>query len=296
MHKTWVWIKGHPLIVILGVGALILLYLVFSSSGGGGGGTVVQAQGGGGTDPNELQAQTAITLAGIQAQGQSQQISAQQDVANNQIAASLAAAQIGANSQDYVAALGAAVQTSGIQSAENVSLAGIRSQVQLADISADVSSKQIAANVDMAQLASHTYEALAGYQNEQVMASYQTQRDVTQINAWQNVQLAQISSDTALQTAKVQASTEKKKSSNSLLGGIVGGVLSIFSDERLKRDVTLIGQDASGRNWYHYNYKWDSANAFPRRGVIAQEILRSDPDAVTEGPFGFLMVDYSKLN
>jgi hypothetical protein len=68
----------------------------------------------------------------------------------------------------------------------------------------------------------------------------------------------------------------------------------MFSDRRLKVDVRPLGTDAKGRDWYDYRYAWDASDV-TRRGVMAQEIMASDPDAVSTHESGFLMVDYSKL-
>lgn len=82
------------------------------------------------------------------------------------------------------------------------------------------------------------------------------------------------------------------------LGGIVKagiGIASLFSDERLKTDVRTIEHDAAGRRWVSFRYKWDAPEA-RREGLIAQEIIESDPQAVSRDPrTDYLQVDYSKL-
>jgi hypothetical protein len=65
------------------------------------------------------------------------------------------------------------------------------------------------------------------------------------------------------------------------------------SDGRLKQDIETVGYDAKGRRWVDYAYVWDPETR--HRGVIAQEVQKTDPDAVMQHPMGFLMVDYSKL-
>jgi hypothetical protein len=65
------------------------------------------------------------------------------------------------------------------------------------------------------------------------------------------------------------------------------------SDGRLKQDIETVGFDAKGRRWVEYAYVWDPERR--HRGVIAQEVRDTDPDAVMTHPMGFLMVDYSKL-
>lgn len=69
---------------------------------------------------------------------------------------------------------------------------------------------------------------------------------------------------------------------------------ALASDERLKTDIQTLGFDDSGRRWVSWRYLWDADDA-RHAGVIAQEILASDPAAVVPGPMGFHYVDYSKL-
>lgn len=97
--------------------------------------------------------------------------------------------------------------------------------------------------------------------------------------------------------------TGTSKTSDSLLGtlkqglGLYSDAASIlkFSDGRLKRDVETAGRDAEGRRWVDFRYLWDAPDAPKRRGVIAQEMRETDPEAVGRHPSGFLTVDYAKL-
>jgi hypothetical protein len=68
----------------------------------------------------------------------------------------------------------------------------------------------------------------------------------------------------------------------------------MFSDVRLKADVEPVGV-VNGRNWYRYRYIWDEPGV-ERRGVMAQEVQKTDPDAVSVDASGFLKVDYGRLN
>lgn len=268
MGKAWGWIKAHPLPIVLGLGALVLLWLVIRGSGGGGQ-TVVA--GSSGSSPGDTQ----LALAQVAASSQADQTSAQLQLGHEQIAAGLAEAMQGFSSKDYESMVAASVATSGIQAQENVQLAGIASQVQLADISATTNRAQIGANVDMASLTAHTYESMATTQSQTSLG------------------LAQIGSDERIAINASQQKTAQKKSTNSLIGGIIGGALSFFSDERLKENIHTIGYDKQGRRWVEYNYIGGKTK---RQGVIAQEIMESDPEAIHVWPFGgYLMVDYSKL-
>jgi hypothetical protein len=75
--------------------------------------------------------------------------------------------------------------------------------------------------------------------------------------------------------------------------GLTAGMGPIVSDLNLKVDIATVAYDARGRRWVDFAYAW--APEERHRGLIAQEALRTDPQAVIEHPAGFLMVDYSKL-
>ena len=73
------------------------------------------------------------------------------------------------------------------------------------------------------------------------------------------------------------------------LGGGLGG--SIGSDRRLKSNIVPIGKTAGGHNLYEYDIAGRR-----ERGVMAQELQQTLPEAVSRGMAGYLMVDYSKVN
>jgi hypothetical protein len=75
--------------------------------------------------------------------------------------------------------------------------------------------------------------------------------------------------------------------------GAFGALMA--SDGRLKTDMQTVGYDHKGRRWIDFRYKWEEPGTV-HRGVIAQEILHSDPDAVLVDQDGVLYVDYSKLH
>lgn len=100
-------------------------------------------------------------------------------------------------------------------------------------------------------------------------------------------------------TGKSTSTTNEGLLSNiASLGGAVKGATALaglFSDERTKTDVTTLGRDERGRRWVSFRYLWEDPGAPLHTGVMAQEVRASDPGAVLDGPMGFLMVDYSKL-
>jgi hypothetical protein len=93
------------------------------------------------------------------------------------------------------------------------------------------------------------------------------------------------------------ASTTGTQTSTPSVGSMIGTaaqVASMFSDVRLKADIEPVGV-VDGRNWYRYRYIWDEPGV-ERLGVMAQEIQKTDPDAVSVDASGFLKVDYGRLN
>ena len=71
------------------------------------------------------------------------------------------------------------------------------------------------------------------------------------------------------------------------------GAGPMASDVRLKENITKVGNSPSGINIYEWNYIGKSQKY---RGVMAQEILESHPEAVTMCPNGFLGVYYGKID
>lgn len=75
------------------------------------------------------------------------------------------------------------------------------------------------------------------------------------------------------------------------LASSLGPMMAMFSDERLKTDIAPVGKLNDGQNVYSYRYKGD---ATPRIGLLAQEVERVKPEAVTTHSSGFKMVDYAR--
>jgi hypothetical protein len=77
-------------------------------------------------------------------------------------------------------------------------------------------------------------------------------------------------------------------------GDFVGSAISaMFSDERLKENVRPVGKTHSGETVYTYRYKGGGPT---HMGVMAQELERTNPDAVIMHPSGYRMVDYAKVD
>lgn len=80
----------------------------------------------------------------------------------------------------------------------------------------------------------------------------------------------------------------------SLLGaaGNAGGFGALFSDRRLKKNISHVGMTNEGLNLYKYQY----IDGGPFHiGVMAQEAAEEQPDVVRRHDSGYLMVDYSEV-
>jgi hypothetical protein len=66
----------------------------------------------------------------------------------------------------------------------------------------------------------------------------------------------------------------------------------VYSDERLTRDVQEVASLDSGIKLYRFRYRW---NATEYVGVMAQDIAKLLPDAVSKDADGYLLADYHRL-
>jgi hypothetical protein len=96
--------------------------------------------------------------------------------------------------------------------------------------------------------------------------------------------------DTSIGNAQASADLANQSMDMNLLGGGIKLATSIFSDERLKESIEPVGELYDGTNVYRYRYKGDDT---PRIGVLAQEVEKTRPDAVSEHG-GYLAVDYGR--
>ena len=77
-----------------------------------------------------------------------------------------------------------------------------------------------------------------------------------------------------------------------LLSG-AGAAYTAFSDRRLKRNITRIGELLNGISIYLFQYL---SHAPLYIGAMADEVQKIIPDAVKTGRFGFKSVDYAMVN
>lgn len=92
-----------------------------------------------------------------------------------------------------------------------------------------------------------------------------------------------------------QSTSTSKGGGPSTLGSIastVGGIASIFSDRRLKRDIELVGREPDGLGIYLCRYLWSRTR---RLMVMADEVAKLRPWALGPARFGFATVNYGAL-
>lgn len=92
---------------------------------------------------------------------------------------------------------------------------------------------------------------------------------------------------------QMAAYQQKQSQFNDALGAAVdiGSKAIMYSDRRLKDDVRRVGKTDDGQNIYSYRYK-DGGGM--HLGLMAQEVEKRKPEAVTKDAFGFRRVDYTK--
>jgi endosialidase-like protein len=79
----------------------------------------------------------------------------------------------------------------------------------------------------------------------------------------------------------------------STAAALASAAAMIFSDERVKKDIHKIGVSDSGFPLYFFRYKGEGP-ASMHIGVMAQDVEKRRPDAVSHTPEGIKMVDYAK--
>ena len=237
-----------------------------------------------GLSARTLSGNEALSKAGLGLQGDTVN-------ANNATQASIASANnatqasIARANADLQAALANAQQqtTAGIANSNNylqgaIALPGIAQGFQNLDMN-DASTRLAIAQAMQGQLPTGT--GVEG--NTPTVGANPT--DVAGITNQQNqLTLAQQGQDIANRNAQL-----------GILGQLGGaGLMALaMSDPRLKTDIAPLRRDTSGRQWYTYRYHWAPELHV---GVMADEVRRTDPDAVIELPSGYLAVDYSKLH
>ena len=97
---------------------------------------------------------------------------------------------------------------------------------------------------------------------------------------------------TGLVNQKYQGQLQQYNAQMGALGGLFGGVASIFSDRRLKKDVKRIGTLENGLPWYEFRYVWDADDSPVKYGVMSDEVREIRPHAIEVDASGYDKVNY----
>ena len=111
---------------------------------------------------------------------------------------------------------------------------------------------------------------------------------------------AEAQRDAMILAETIRAQSGQKGGGYSILEGIfsLGAAWIASSDQRMKENIQYF-DTLKGIKFYTWDWKkeakeigWDK---YPTFGVIAQQVQKTHPDAVSKGQDGYLMVNYGKL-
>lgn len=89
-----------------------------------------------------------------------------------------------------------------------------------------------------------------------------------------------------------QQQMQQRQNMLSGLFGLGSSIAGIFSDERLKEDVVHVGMTDGGVPIYTYRYRGEPET---HMGVMAQDLLTTQPEAVNLDPSGYYRVRYDMV-
>ena len=152
---------------------------------------------------------------------------------------------------------------------------------------------------------SGTIESKTSMQTGDVLGKYQSdmqklvdtrkaerkRRDFSRTEADLSYRSGEISAEEAYQNTL--SSMDEGGVGEGAIGGFVSGIKTVLSDKRLKENLDYIGDSPSGIRVYEFNY----LNSDTRhRGVIANQLVDSHPNAVSKNKDGYYRVDYSQID
>lgn len=91
------------------------------------------------------------------------------------------------------------------------------------------------------------------------------------------------------------AQTASDNANTSALASIAAAALMAFSDRRVKKDIEATGDSYNGHKLYSFRYKGASDDSPKQTGVMAQEVEKTNPEAVFKNSDGLRVVNYGAL-
>jgi hypothetical protein len=76
-------------------------------------------------------------------------------------------------------------------------------------------------------------------------------------------------------------------------GSMGAALIPLLSDRRMKEDIKKVGESPTGLNIYRFEYKGEEKEY---EGVMAQELLKTNPEAVGIRPDGYYGVRYDLID
>lgn len=100
------------------------------------------------------------------------------------------------------------------------------------------------------------------------------------------------------QQLKAQQKAARMQALGSLGGAAIqgGAIMATRSDRNLKENIKRVGTSEKGLAIYEFEYKNKNLGEGVYEGVMAQDLLESNPEAVSSDSSGILSVDYSKID
>jgi len=177
----------------------------------------------------------------------------------------------------YQANLGATQNIYGVTSA---------SDLQNYNLSNAATLQGIAGLTQVAQAGQGVYGQSANY----LQGASSSAASAAQASTSAATSLANTNSNYSLGMANVASANRGQNME--LIGTLVGAGAGMFSDERLKTNIQFV-DNINGHNIYTWD--WKEQDYGYNKGVIAQEILVSVPEAVTMMDNGYYAVNYNML-
>lgn len=169
--------------------------------------------------------------------------------------------------------------------------------IQIQQMQASLVNNQLLVNRDvtLAGLQSQTDQATiyANLQENVTYSNNSTQQAIIASTMNAQTEQTRIMATNQTEQERIMADVQKKQSSNGLFGSIIGGVLGLFSDPRLKKNIVRVGSRPDGLDIYAYEYVWGGKRHL---GVMADEVEVLRPEAMGASLLGFRTVHYDRLN
>jgi len=113
-----------------------------------------------------------------------------------------------------------------------------------------------------------------------------------------NLGVNKYNADISAWSAQQAAEAQNAAGWGTAIGSLGGAAISKYSDVRVKENIVPLGVLPSGVRVYEFNYKPEHAHRGPpgrQVGVMAQDLINVNPDAVSLDEDGYYRVDYSKV-